>query len=298
MTDRPFDDHFLYAGQADRGSPLRYLFGATAATASVFGGFALLDRVPAPVLDAWPGLHLFVYLLPIVILLAATRFLHGRPIQTVLGRPPSAFVLLIGALAGFLTTAIFTTAVSNGVPAAGAVFVDPVMARFAALILAGYFCQVLAEEILYRGYILQGLARVWTRPIIPVLISAILFGAMHVPGYFLEGGAAADEWILVLGFNLPWVIAIGFVFGIWAVLGGNIWLPTVCHLFINAGFMLIDFGPAAQDASESDWLATLFVILRAPIDLVILGLFTLIMFPRRREIWNLLFRRAETNAAH
>ena len=298
MTDRPNYNHFLYAGRADRGSPVRYIFGAAAATAALFGGFALLELVPAPLFDAWPGLHLFTYLLPIAVLFSAVRFLHGRPIRTVLGRLPSAYVLFIGAIAGLLTMAIFTSAISNGAPAAGAVFADPVVARFAALILAGYFCQVLAEEILFRGYILQGLARVWTRPVVPILISAILFGVFHIPGYLLEGGTAADEWLVIIGFNLPWPIAIGFVFGVWAVLGGNVWLPTLCHLFINASFLLIDFGPAAVDGSESGWLSTAFVILRAPIDLVILGLFTLILFPRRREIWNLLFRKGETNGAN
>ncbi len=105
---------------------------------------------------------------------------------------------------------------------------------------------------------------------------------MHVPGYFLEPGEAPDALFWNLATHLPWTIVIGAVLGVWAVLGGNIWLPTVCHLLINAGFLFIGFGPAAQDENP---LGLVVALLRPVLHLGVLRLFTLLLFPPRREVW-------------
>ena len=296
MTDLPTNDQFLYAGRADRGSPLLYVFGTAAAIASLFAGLALLGRVPAAVFDALPGLHLFSYLFPVAAVLTATRLLHGRPMRSVLGPWPTWRQMILAMLAGLAAHGLFTVLASGGEAKPGAIFTDPVVARLALFLFAAYGTQVLAEEVLSRGYMLQGAARVWSRPAVAVAVSAVLFGLLHVPGYFLDGNQAEHGWLWKLAFHLPWAIVIGGIFGVWAVLGGNIWLPTLGHLMSNAGFLLIDYGPQAENADAT--FQAVILGLRPLSDLVIFGLFTLIMFPPRRQVWSpLIGQRPATSAA-
>jgi membrane protease YdiL (CAAX protease family) len=142
---------FLHAGHADRGSPLRYLVGVAVAVGTFLAGMALLSLLPAQVQEDWLALHLFVYLLPVAAVLGATRFLHGRPMRSVLGPWPRLRPLVLTALAGFASIAVFTALISQGAPDAGLMFTDPAIARLSAVILGGYLAQVLAEEVLFRG---------------------------------------------------------------------------------------------------------------------------------------------------
>jgi len=295
MTDQQTKDQFLYAGRADRGSPLLYVFGAAAAVAALFAGLALIDMLPAALFVAWPGLHLFGYLFPVATILIATRLLHGRPMRSVLGPWPKGRQMILAVLAGLVAHGLITVLASGGEARPGAIFTDPVVARLALFLFAAYGAQVLAEEVLCRGYMLQGAARVWVRPVVAVAVSAVLFGLLHVPGYFLDGNAAEHGWLWKLVFHLPSAIVIGGIFGVWAVLGGNIWLPTLGHLMVNAGFLLINYGPQAENADGT--FQVVILVLRPLSDIVVFGLFTLIMFPPRRQVWSPLIGQRPAESA-
>lgn len=85
----------------------------------------------------------------------------------------------------------------------------------AAFILLALVAPI-TEELLFRGVILQGLAR-RHGPVFVCTISALLFGAMHV---------------------LPWQIVPAFLLGLlfawWRLETGSLWPPLVAHFVTNS----------------------------------------------------------------
>lgn len=85
----------------------------------------------------------------------------------------------------------------------------------------------IAEELLFRGYFL-GKVSARTNKWISVLVTAIIFGLMHVPGFTADGG-----------FQLQWgaaadTFSLGLVLGALRVFTGSIWAGVLLHMIKNA----------------------------------------------------------------
>ncbi len=83
-----------------------------------------------------------------------------------------------------------------------------------------------AEELLFRGYF-QGLTTKKAGKVAGVLVVALVFGLLHLPGFtetglVLQWGAAADTFSL------------GIIVGVLRLLTGSIWSGVVLHAMKNA----------------------------------------------------------------
>jgi membrane protease YdiL (CAAX protease family) len=103
--------------------------------------------------------------------------------------------------------------------------------RLAAVALGGLAIQTFAEEFVFRGYLTQGLLIATRRTLPTVLISGVLFGAMHIPNGLPQAVSAT-----VFGFVLAWL----------AIKTGGIAFTYGLHLANNvfAAVVLISSGDA------------------------------------------------------
>ncbi len=91
----------------------------------------------------------------------------------------------------------------------------------------------LSEEILFRGVILCGLARVWgntTRGMIwSVVLTSLLFAVLHITQVFTHGVSLPSVLLLTVE---AWVISIWW--GALVLRGGSIWPAVMLHFVVNA----------------------------------------------------------------
>jgi membrane protease YdiL (CAAX protease family) len=107
-------------------------------------------------------------------------------------------------------------------------------ATFAAFLLAGNIINSLAEEGLFRG-LLPLLFATRMGPLTALALSAVLFGAWHLPWAakaLLEGGETNVPLVLVSNF-VPQVL-LGLVWGYLYVRTGNLWACLVSHTLVNS----------------------------------------------------------------
>lgn len=129
------------------------------------------------------------FLLAVGFVLAA-RWLHGKRFGDLLGRWSWK-----GYGAGFAIWALAVTAV---------VLIDYAIAPegfgflgghgLSAVLLpalVGLAAQTFAEELVFRGYLTQGLLLAFRRPLPAALVSGLIFGAMHIPNGWPHAASAA-----------------------------------------------------------------------------------------------------------
>lgn len=199
------------------------------------GGFsdADLDRLLATgglgQIGVGTNLSLIVMLLPFAAalfsLLLCTRFIHVRSYLSVLTSRPR-----------FDLTRVWTAALIWFVVAGGLVLwaipEEKIIYQFTpgkflpllviALLLLPL--QVAAEEVMFRGYLMQGVARFFSRPVWPLLITTLAFAMLHLTNPEFQNGFAQIAPIYLL-FSL--------FFGLLAVLDGGLELPIGAHLGNN-----------------------------------------------------------------
>lgn len=154
---------------------------------AIFGGLAVLAGQEAAGLwlaklavastpaSALAVLATFVPLLGGVWL--ALRLMHKRSLRSAMGAQPWA-----GALRGAAVTfAVFTPLLILEMMAGGSVQNLPLglWVKLLALTVLGVAVQTLAEEVLFRGYVLQQLAARFRSPLVWGALPAVAFGALH-----------------------------------------------------------------------------------------------------------------------
>ena len=96
-----------------------------------------------------------------------------------------------------------------------------------------HFAAGLSEEILFRGVVLYGLARVWgnTRPgmIGSVILTSLLFAVLHITQVFTYGVSLSSALLLTLE-----TCIISIWWGALVLLGGSIWPAVMLHFVVNA----------------------------------------------------------------
>jgi uncharacterized protein len=177
----------------------------------------------------------------------AVRFLQRRPFGTVLGAErrldwPSVARGFVAALAASALAEIAFA------------FVDPSLHRSAIGVAAWLawlvpltlllLVQVSAEELAFRGYLMQSLAARFRSPLVWAVLPALLFAVVHWNGESLP---------LMNGSNILTIAAFAAVAALLVVATGNLGAGIGAHLGMNVFSILI--------ASHMNWLngAALFV---------------------------------------
>jgi membrane protease YdiL (CAAX protease family) len=109
--------------------------------------------------------------------------------------------------------------------------------RVLALYAAGILVNALPEELFFRGFLLPRLEKALGDPLNALVVSALLFNALHVP---IELSRGASPWMALLG-----IVSIGYPSGlIWgylylrtrSILPGTFWHAANGKL----GFLMMD----------------------------------------------------------
>ena len=154
---------------------------------------------------------------------------------------------------------------------------------FAAVVLLLIPLQVAAEEVLFRGYLLQGLMRVLRHPLAALVILTALFVAPH---------AANPEFAHDLTRILPVYAGLGLAFGALAIADDGLELPIGVHLGNNLFATLVvnaSDGAVAGPALFETTVAETLAVLPAMTGVAALSLVALHLL--YRPDWGRLFRR-------
>ena len=193
------------------------LIGASAAPekATTITGFAVIMLSIAAMLPAT---------------LLAVRLVHRRPLATLFTARPAFGWRACGTSAAvtLATVAVLTVALAVVRPGTVEVVFEPgAFFLFLPVVLALVPLQVAAEEVLFRGYVLQAVAWLTGRWWLRLLVPAALFTLVHIANNeFRTGGlwAAADY------------AAVALYLGYLALRGGGLEHAIGVHLGINSAF--------------------------------------------------------------
>lgn len=160
----------------------------------------------------------------------AARLLHRRGAASLLG--PGGFRLrhFAAGVAAIAALVLLATAV-------GALAAPPerqmawsAWARLLLLALPLVLVQTAAEEFLFRGYLMQGLAARFRTPLAWALLPAIAFGALHWDGT----AYGADAWLAVVA-----ATAVGLAFADVTAATGNLSAAIGLHFANNVAALLL-----------------------------------------------------------
>jgi uncharacterized protein len=175
----------------------------------------------------------------------AARLLHGRGFASLIG--PDGF-----RLRGFALGIAVVALVAACSAAPVLLLAPPVrqagLATWAAwlpLVLPAILLQSAAEEIAFRGYVMQGLAARFRSPLAWWILPAALFGILHWNPVEFGG----DAWLAALA-----AAVIGLVLGHVTAATGNLSVAMGLH-FANNAFAMLVLAVPSPVAAFSLWLA-------------------------------------------
>ncbi len=133
----------------------------------------------------------------------AARWMHGRSVGSLFGRPPVVlrdFALGVGVLGGL--------ALVTGLPWLLFADLEPGLAwrvwlSFLPLALVGLLVQTGAEELVFRGYLQQQLAARFRSPLVWMVLPSVLFGLVH----YAPAEMGANTWHVVLATGVFGLVA-------------------------------------------------------------------------------------------
>lgn len=257
------------------------------------GGFsdADLDRLLAvgglDQIGVNSNLALIVMLVPFAIALVAMltclRVFHVRPIRSVLTSRPRIDLTRIGFAAlvwvivagGLVFLVIPTELIRYQFSPADVLPLFLIAILFMPL-------QVAAEEVLFRGYLMQSIARAFARPIWPIVITSLAFAAVHMSNPEFQNGFLRVA---------PIYLGLSLFFGVLCVLDDGLELAIGAHLGNNLFTALI--------LSASDGAMNTASIFQTEVAQVVSHLWTLllavpivlfVLHVRYRFDWSVLLR--------
>lgn len=268
----PSFERYRAAGRAGRNAPGLLLLGLALAAATVIVGASTAFRFfgawappPAPTLLA----SLFGLALVTPLLAALLPSLHDRPVSSVLGAEgrlkPGA--LAVGALfgaayagAGLALGVAFGLIELVWIP--GGLRQSGLWLALMAIAAVLIPLQAASEELVFRGYLIQGLAARWRSAIIWGGAPTVLFAAIHHPGGPVDWGFLVN----VLAFGAAATALVWRTGGLSHVIGFHTANNWVALLAVDPPAGAPGLGPVAvRYASGASLAATL-------LDLVLLTL--------------------------
>jgi membrane protease YdiL (CAAX protease family) len=154
-----------------------------------------------------------VYGIFLVVTLLYARRTHVSNYQMGIHSNYLAKSLIIGV---FATSGYLLIALIFRMPLTYTSLLDVIILLFLTLIIG------LVEETIFRGYIQANLVGPMPR-LLGVIITAILFAALHIPSYIFSG-----IYLGLLG--TPLIFFIGWILGYLRINTGNIWAVVVAHM--------------------------------------------------------------------
>ena len=125
--------------------------------------------------------------------LLAVRLIHKRPVATLFGRRATVF-------GDFLRAAGIVLVLYAGLTTLWSIKFDAVAnlsltlwLSFLPLALLGLLIQTAAEELIFRGYLMQQLAARFRSPLVWMVLPSLAFGAVHYDPYT----AGPNVWLMV-----------------------------------------------------------------------------------------------------
>jgi len=180
---------------------MAFVFGALSAVAKMMSEFEFARLVAGMVGASTPvGLSLtlgtFIPMLMAVVLVA--KLLHGRDLSTLIGRGALRDFVKVSAPLLLLVFLMMPLSLLN--PDVGAATPFAVLLRWLPVALPLLLIQVTAEEVVFRGYLLQQLGARSARPLVWMALPSALFGVLHyAPGDFGANAIWPALWAFVFG---------------------------------------------------------------------------------------------------
>jgi membrane protease YdiL (CAAX protease family) len=147
---------------------------------------------------------LFPFIMAFIAILLVVQFIHGRPAASLVapGRPIRWGRLAQGFAAWFVVAAAVTVVEAVLFPGRYSLTLDlEQLLPFAVVAVLLFPLQSSAEELFFRGYVLQGLGLRVRSPLLLAIITGLIFALLHI-----ENPEVGSEFWLVMGFY--------FVFGV------------------------------------------------------------------------------------
>lgn len=162
--------------------------------------------------------------------MAAVRWIHKRPVATLFG--PSARVLRDFATAAATVLILYALLLAVwSIRFDAKPNLEPMLwLSFLPLALCGLLVQTLAEELVFRAYLMQQLAARFRSPLIWMLLPSLLFGVVH----YDPTTAGSNAWIVVVA-----AAAFGLVAADLTQVTGNIGAGWGYHFANNLVAVLI-----------------------------------------------------------
>ncbi len=176
-------------------------------------------------------INLLTFGLLIVALGVVARIVHRRDLGSLIGPVPLAlrqFGRALGAMAVLYGVVALIPMPESVAPTPNVAF--STWAKFLLPALAALFLQVLAEELIFRGYLQSQLAARFASPVIWLAVPSVVFALLHFDAMNYGGNA----WVVVL-----WAAAFGVVAGDLTARFGTLGPATALHFINNFSAILI-----------------------------------------------------------
>jgi phytanoyl-CoA hydroxylase len=177
---------FFAAADAGRSSGWRYLPGTVLVVLCwVFGGayvYGLTLQLPLGAVTGFAAMNLSILMLMVGVL-GVTLLLHRRPWRTLV-TPQSRIDwrrMATGAVVWGLLLLLGAVAESLLFP--GRYSWTPDWSRWPVFVVTALLLtplQCMAEELAFRGYLMQGLSRLWSQPVFVAIASSLVFTLPHL----------------------------------------------------------------------------------------------------------------------
>ena len=202
------------------------------------GGLQEFQNENAPSIVAYLGQNKFLlylilpFVFALITLLLAVKFLHKRPILSVITirtkfdwkRFFAMFFIWGTVMALFLVLSMFSNA---------SITWNFNAATFFPLLLISFFLiplQTACEEVLFRGYLFQGFGQLYKKGWISVVLTGLLFGLLH----------SANPEVETLGYGvMVYYIGTGIFLGLFALMDDGLELSMGYHAVNNIFAALI-----------------------------------------------------------
>lgn len=231
-------DRFLALADAGRNAHWRYGLGFALVIACwlVGGGYAyLFIQMLAPPGEITEFVAVNASILTLLVaVIAVVVMLHGRSPRTLI--TPLVAVdwrrMAAGGVVWGMLVLFFALVESLLYPGRYQLSVD--MARWLPFLVAAMVMtplQCLAEELVFRGYLMQALARVWRQPVFVAVASSLLFTLPHLFNPEVE---AYGFWIMAANY-----LVMGLFFALIVLRDGRLELAIGAHAVNNLLLALV-----------------------------------------------------------
>lgn len=196
----------------------------------------------SPLVELAVGLISFIPLL--VSLLIAVKFIHGRPISSLI-TPYSRIDwkrVIIGMLSIIFLVSIGCILEAIFYPGRYQFTFNPgEYIKYVPLIVIFIPIQAATEELLMRGYLTQSLNLLTKRPWIAIVITSILFMLLH----FANPEVAVDVFL-----TLAYYFAVGMFMGLITLKDNRLELALGCHIGINLFVLVANYTDSVLPVSS------------------------------------------------